>query len=155
MSYRMYGPPAPDQQRMAQNRITPSCEQLPQCVPITSRTVKAGKSCVTRHFGKCFTTCRIMHGPKKCIAEKCPMARLCLLLSLRTFCVVFRWKESCGRSSVLSTLLQSVLLISKQSLDVMACGLAVCGSRTSPKLCLLRPRMQNRTEIHAHCGHCG
>ena len=93
-------------------------------VPIISRTVKAGKSCVTRHFGKCFTTCRIMHGPKQCIAEKCSVTRLCLLLSLRAFCVVFRWKESCGRSLVLSTLLQSVLLFSKQSLDVMDCGLA-------------------------------
>ena len=48
--------------------------------------------------------------------------------------------------------LQPVLLFSKQSLDVMVDWQAVCGSRILPKLCLLWPRMQNRTERHAHCG---
>ena len=39
--------------------------------------------------------------------------------SMRAFCVGFGWQESCGRSSVLSTLLQPVLLFSKQSVCVL------------------------------------
>ena len=37
-------------------------------VPITSGTVETGKSCVTRHVGKCFITCTIMH-ERPCFAE--------------------------------------------------------------------------------------